>query len=371
MAKVSFHASSNIKRIAINTGGGDAPGLNAVIRAITLSSIRRGWDVLGVRKGFGSLMGEEPFIKLDREAVRGIAHLGGTILGTSNKGIPLNEPVKLKGMKKPMECGDLLVQRLAENKIDGFFMLGGDGSLRMATDLKHRGAKVIGVPKTIDNDLSATHRTFGFDTAVQTATEAIDKLHSTAQAHERVMVVEVMGRYAGWIALHAGIAGSCNAILVPEIPFDIDIVCKKLKDRYKTGRNFGIVCVAEGALPKGGELQFKGPKEKHREQRLGGIGEQVAQEITRRTGIEARSLVLGHIQRGGSPSTYDRLLALRYGAAAVRLAAEGMWGHMIAFTPPTMSYIPLEEATRFTKKVEVTGDEVLTGRDLGICFGDE
>jgi 6-phosphofructokinase 1 len=254
--------------------------------------------------------------------------------------------------------------------IDGLIAVGGDGSLAIGYKLMQMGVPVIGVPKTIDNDLMYTNVTFGFDTAVQTATEALDKMHSTAAAHERVMVVEVMGRHAGWIALHAGVSGSCHVILIPEIPFDMAKVCAHLEQRRKRGRPFGIVCVAEGASSSHAGPLYRGPKEKGREQRLGGIGEWVASEIQRRMNWETRTVVLGHLQRGGSPSTFDRLLGLRYGAAAIRMAAAGLWGHMVTFNPPNMGNVPLEEIVQRTKRVPVDGDTILTARELGIGFGD-
>ncbi len=359
-----------IRRIAINTGGGDAPGLNAVIRAVTLSALNQGWEVFGICDGYDSLLGGTPMMKLDRSAVHHIAGLGGTILGTTNKGHPFETQVKLPGMKKPRLAAEVIVEGLKKRKIDGLIAVGGDGSLGIAYRLMGLGIPVIGVPKTIDNDLPLTAATFGFDTAVQTATEAIDKLHSTADAHDRVMVIEVMGRHAGWIALHAGIAGSCHAILMPEIPFDMEKVCTALDERRKRGRHYALVCVAEGAFPKGSEPFFRSSATKGREGRLGGIGEFVAKEIQERLGWETRTIVLGHLQRGGSPSTLDRLLGLRYGAAAIRLAVAGLWGHMVTFNPPQMGSVPLEEVVQRTKTVALNGDTVITAREIGISLGD-
>lgn len=358
-----------IKRIAINTGGGDAPGLNAVIRAVTLCARRRGWEVVGLRNGYGSLLGMAPVMKLNHDAVLGIAALGGTILGTTNKGNPFETHVTYKGRKRL--AADVIAENFKKMQLDGLIAIGGDGSMRISHQLMQRGIPIIGVPKTIDNDMGCTYRTFGFDTAVQTATEAIDKLHSTAAAHERIFVVEVMGRYAGWIALHSGLSGSCNVILIPEIPFTLDAICRHLLDRKKRGRSHSIVCVAEGSHPQGQGMFYRGGKEKGREQRLGGIAEWLAGEIQRNTQLETRWLVLGHLQRGGSPSTYDRLLALRYGAAAVRLAAEGLWGHMVSFQPPVMGHVLLEDVIRQSKCVSPYEDTVLTGREMGMCFGDE
>jgi len=359
-----------IRRIAINTGGGDAPGLNAVIRAATVSALKQGWEVIGVCDGYGSFLGGEPLMKLDLKAVHHISGLGGTILGTTNKGHPFETNVKLPGMRKPKLAAEVIIDACRKHKIDGMIAIGGDGSLGIAYRLMQLGLPVIGVPKTIDNDLPLTNVTFGFDTAVQTATEAMDKVHSTAEAHDRVLVVEVMGRHAGWIALHAGIAGACHAILMPEIPFDISNVCAALKARKKRGRNYALVCVAEGAFPKGSEPFFKASATKGREGRLGGIGEWVAKEIQSRLEWETRSLVLGHLQRGGSPSTLDRLLGLRYGAAAIRLAVSGLWGHMVTCNPPQMGSVPLEEVVQRTKTVPLNSDTVITARELGICLGD-
>jgi ATP-dependent phosphofructokinase / diphosphate-dependent phosphofructokinase len=363
-------APKRIRRIGINTGGGDAPGLNAVIRAVTLASINRGWEVTGICDGYGSFLGGDPLMKLTRNAVRGIAPLGGTILGTTNKGNPFETQVKLPGMKRPRLGAELVVEGLRKANIDGLIAVGGDGSLSIAYKLMQMGVPVIGVPKTIDNDLMHTSVTFGFDTAVQTATEALDKMHSTAAAHERVMVVEVMGRHAGWIALNAGISGSCHVILIPEIPFDMAKVCKHLAERRERGRHYAIVCVAEGATAASAGPLYREQKCKGHEARLGGIGEWVAAEIERRMGWETRSLVLGHLQRGGSPSTFDRLLGLRYGAAAIRMAAGGLWGHMVTYNPPSMGSVPLAEIAQRTKCVPIDGDTVLTARELGIGFGD-
>jgi len=363
-------APKKIKRIAINTGGGDAPGLNAVIRAVTLAAINQGWEVLGIRDGYGSFLGGEGLVKLTRKGVHGIAALGGTILGTTNKNNPFETKVKLPGMKRARLAAEVIVEQVRAHGIDGLIAVGGDGSLGIAYRLMQMGVPVIGVPKTIDNDLPCTNITFGFDTAVQTATEAIDKLHSTADAHDRVMVVEVMGRHAGWIALHAGLAGSCHVILIPELPFEIGRVCEALIARRKRGRNYALVCVAEGATRRDGEAFYKTAQTKGREGQLGGVGEWVAREMVMSVGWETRSLVLGHLQRGGTPSTFDRLLGLRYGAAAIRLAVAGLWGHMVTFNPPAMGSVPLEEVAQRTKRVPLDGDTMKTAREMGICFGD-
>jgi len=359
-----------IKRIAINTGGGDAPGLNAVIRSVVLAAGERGWDVLGIRRGYTGLLDTTKIMPLDGETVRGITHIGGTILGTTNKGNPFEFPVTLPGeLTTLVDRSDEVVENFKHLGIDALIAIGGDGSMRIANQFAAKGIPIVGVPKTIDNDLTGTVATFGFDTAVTVATEAIDRLHSTAEAHERVMVVEVMGRYAGWIALHSGIAGTADAILIPEIPFEIERVCDKIADREARGRRFSIVVVAEGAKPRGGSMVTKG-EEIGREVLLGGIGHQVAGQIQERTGKETRTVVLGHIQRGGRPTTFDRLLALRFGAAAVRLIEEGTFNHMVALDPPVVRAVPLEEASSRLKTVPLDSDTVHTARDLGISFGD-
>jgi 6-phosphofructokinase 1 len=359
-----------IQRIAINTGGGDAPGLNAVIRSIVLSALRRSWEVLGIHKGYEGLLDTSKIIQLDRDSVRGITHLGGTILGTTNKGSPFAYPTKLPGGETTfMDRSEEVVENFRRLRIDALIAIGGDGSMKIACDFAKRGLPIVGVPKTIDNDLSGTVATFGFDTAVTVATEAIDRLHSTAEAHERVMVVEVMGRYAGWIALNAGVAATADVILIPEIPFDIEVVCEKILDREARGRRFSIVVVAEGARPVGGEMVVKNHVA-GREAQLGGIAELVATQIAHKTGKETRTVVLGHLQRGGRPTTFDRLLALRFGAAAVRMVEDRKFSHMAALDPPDVLAVPLEIATSRMKNVPLDGDTVLTARDLGISFGD-
>ena len=361
--------SADIRRIAVNTGGGDAPGLNAVIRAVVHAGIRRGWEVYGIEDGYDGLFREGGVVRLDRKAVRGITHLGGTILGTTNRGNPLKYPVKADdGSITYVDRSQEVVDRMSDHGIDALVAIGGDGSLAIAHQLSLKGLRVVGVPKTIDNDLAVTTLTFGFITAVETATDAIDKLHSTAEAHERVMVVELMGRHAGWIALYAGLAGSADVILIPEIPYDIEFVCDKIRGRWEEGREFAIVVVAEGAFPRGGEPLFK--QTGKGQQRLGGVAHLLAEQIEEQTGHETRDLVLGHLQRGGAPNAYDRLLALRFGAAAVRLAAEGSFGCMVALDPPEVLAVPLDVAIATTKTVPLDGDVVATARALGICLGD-
>ena len=360
-------------KIAVNTGGGDAPGLNAVIYAVTLAAYRRGWEVYGIHTGYNGLLDTDEITRLTPEKVAGIVSLGGTILGTTNKGDPFAMPVK-NAVGDP-ETRDVSAKILSNFKRLGFDVLvaiGGDGSLRIANRLSAMGMPVVGVPKTIDNDLASTVITFGFDTAVSTATDAIDKLHSNASAHERVMVVEVMGRYAGWIAMNSGISGSADVILIPEVPFRIESVCNKIMDCELHGKRYSIVVVAEGAQAEGGSLIHKGGGEAGRQEVvLGGIGEWVAREIQKCTGKDTRSLVLGHLQRGGSPTTFDRLVALRFGAAAVRLIAEGQRNVMVALRPPTTVAVPLAEAVEKMKSVPLDSDSILTARDMGISFGDD
>jgi ATP-dependent phosphofructokinase / diphosphate-dependent phosphofructokinase len=357
-------------RIAVNTGGGDAPGLNAVLRAVTLTALNKGYEVVGIQKGYLGLLDTKYLVPLTAESVRGITHLGGSILGTNNRGNPLGIRVVENGAERFVDVSDDAVQNFRRLGFDGLIAIGGDGSLAIAAGLAKKGIPIIGVPKTIDNDLAATYVTFGFDTAVATATEAIDKLHSTAESHDRVMVVEVMGRNCGWIALHAGIAGSADVILIPEIPFDVRSICEKVMNRELAGRHFSIVVCAEGAVPVGGDVTTLGSGESGKEVRLGGIAAKVAAEIERQIGKETRSIVLGHLQRGGMPTPNDRLLSLRYGAAAVRLAGEGRWGHMVAFNPPEMTAVPLEIAIESVKHVPVDCETVRTARELGISFGD-
>ena len=361
-----------IRRIAINTGGGDAPGLNAVIRAAVLSAHNRGWEVLGIHHGYAGLLDTSKIITLDRAKVRGITHLGGTILGTANRGNPFEMPMKLPdGTMTEVDRSDEVVENFHRLGLDALIAIGGDGSMRIAQKFQDKGMPVVGVPKTIDNDLAGTVVTFGFDTAASVATDAVGRLHSTAEAHERVFTVEVMGRYAGWSALHAAIAGGADVALIPEIPFDIDIVCRKIMSREARGRRFSIVVVAEGAKPDGGEMVTQGPKELGREVLLGGIGDQVAREIEQRTGKETRNLVLGHLQRGGTPTSRDRVLALGFGAAAVRVIAAGESGVMVALDPPDVKTVPISVATSRIKTVPLDSDVICTAREIGLCLGDE
>jgi 6-phosphofructokinase 1 len=365
-----------IKKLAISTGGGDAPGLNAVIRAIVLTATQRRWACFGIRDGYNGLMMPEEYpqgglIPLDRDAVRGITHLGGTILGTTNTGNPMRFPtVEENGRVYERDRTDELIMQFNHCGLDALIAIGGDGSLAIADTLYRKGLSVVGVPKTIDNDLDKTVITFGFDTAVHFATECIDRLHSTAEAHRRVIVVEVMGRYAGWIALNSGVSATADAILIPEIPYDIHKIAEKVLERERSGRHFSIVVAAEGARPVAGERMVAASASAGRMERLGGIGPKVAAELEAITGKEAREVTLGHLLRGGRPTSFDRLIALRFGAAAVRALDEGQRGIMVALDPPTVNYVPLADSIQRMKTVPPDCDTMLTARDLGIAFGD-
>ncbi len=360
-----------MKKIMISTGGGDAPGLNAVIYAVVHACYRRGWEVYGSRSGYRGLLDLDELQRLHIEDVEGIYSIGGTILGSTNKGNPFSTPVEnLAGEVQVVDVSDKIMRNFRRMGFDCHIAIGGDGSLEIAHRFAGKGMPVIGVPKTIDNDLEATDRTFGFDTAVATATEALDKLHSTAKSHDRVMVVEVMGRESGWIALYSGISGGADVILLPEIPFSMDVVCEKISDNELHEKNYSIVVVAEGAIVKGGSVIAREGELGREEMLLGGVGEWVANEIRQSTGKDTRSLVLGHLQRGGSPTTFDRLLALRFGAAAVRLVEEEKFGHMVALVNSHMGAVPLEEAIKSRKKVNLQSDKVFTAREIGICLGE-
>ncbi len=366
--------SRPIKRIAVSTGGGDAPGLNAVIRAVTLAGHNQDWEVVGIRDAFNGLMYPERYpeggvVPLTPDSVRGILHEGGTIIGTTNRGNPTAYPVlQPDGTYVEVDRTAELVQLFRARNIDALVTVGGDGSLAIAYRLFQAGLRVVGVPKTIDNDLDKTHQTFGFDTAVSFASECIDRLFSTATSHGRVIVVEVMGRYAGWIALEAGVASGAHAILIPEIPFDLEPVADMIAERERRGAKFSIVVVAEGAAPRGGRTSVLTRKVGEPE-RLGGIGARVAAGLAELTGKESRTVVLGHLLRGGSPTAFDRVLGLRFGAAAVRALVEGADGVMVSLNPPTVDYVPLAEATRRMKKVPLDCDAMLTAREIGVNFG--
>ncbi len=361
-----------MKRIGILTGGGDAPGLNAVIRAAVKTAIYEyGCEVLGIRDGYdGFIDGENGIIPLTVESVRGLLPRGGTILGAANRGNPYARKVIRDGKEVMVDVSDEIIKGIQRLEMDALLVLGGDGTLRIAHQLYQKGAPVIGVPKTIDNDIGGTELTFGFDTAVSTATEAIDRLHTTAEAHHRVMVLELMGRDAGFIALHAGVAGGADVILIPEIPFKFESVLAEVRQRVEQGYLFSIIVVSEGAIPQGGAQVFSRGGDEIYTPRLGGIA-QVVGEYVEKHGYESRVTVLGHLQRGGSPTPFDRWLATRYGAAAVRLAAEGKFDRMVALRAGNIVDVPLEEVIATVKRVDVNDDAILTARGMGVSFGDE
>ncbi len=356
------------KRIGILTSGGDCPGLNAVIRGAVKSCDQLGYDCVGFLKGYEGLYDPVQYVQLTPKSTKGILSQGGTILGSTNKG----RFAAVKGVNDRVEIDHHLVEGVKETiwqlGIDGLICVGGDGSLAIAQQFHENGIPVVGVPKTIDNDLSATAFTFGFDSAIECATDALDRLHTTAASHERIMVLEVMGRHAGWIALHSGIAGGGDVILIPEIPWTYDHICHKILHRESQGKKFTLVVVAEGAeLPEGGLM---GEHTDGQQMRLGGIGRAITDEIERRLHRETRLSVLGHLQRGGKPTTFDRVLATQFGAHAVRLIVEGRFGEMICSKPPEMISVPILEAISKIRQVNPHGPAVQAARALGISFGD-
>jgi 6-phosphofructokinase 1 len=365
----------DIKRIGISTGGGDAPGLNAVIYAVVHAAARLGWKVVGIRDGYNGLLQPEQYpgggvVELDTGMVRNIPHLGGTILGTTNRGNPFRAvEQKPDGAMVEVDRSGEVIDAFRRHNIDAHVAVGGDGSLSIALELHKKGLRVVGVPKTIDNDLEATFATFGFSSAVSFATECVDRLHATAEAHRRILVVEVMGRYAGWIALHTGIAGQADAILIPEIPFDIHKVACHLQKENSGSRQHSMVVVAEGAKASGGDVTVKS-REPGRVERLGGIGEALAANLQELTGKEARAVVLGHLLRGGSPNAQDRILGLGFGAGAVYALNHGMNGVMVSLKPPKLDFVPLADAVARLRLVPLDGEAVLVARALGVCFGD-
>ncbi len=360
-----------MKRLGILTGGGDAPGLNAVIRAVVKTArLEHQCEVIGVEDGYDGLLEPSRTRLLRPEDLHGLLPRGGTILGTANRGNPFARKAERDGQVVIEDVSAWLVEAVNHLEVDGLIVVGGDGTLRIAYELHQKfHLPVVGVPKTIDNDLNGTDVTFGFDTAVQTATDACDKLHTTAESHHRVMLLELMGRDAGFITLHAGVAGGADVILIPEIPFDIEVVCQKVMDRVETGRKFSVIAVAEGARPKDGEQMFSRLGNELYVPRLGGISYKIGEMIERSTGIETRTTVLGHLQRGGRPSPFDRWLATRFGAAAVRLAAADGWGRMVGLNGERVEDVPLETAVEKPKRVDPEGEPVLTARGLGIVFG--
>ena len=363
--------SNEIKKIGIMTAGGDCPGLNPVIRAVVRTAILKyGLEVVGFNHGYKGLYNND-VVPLTLESVSGILPIGGTMLYSSNKDNLFDYAVEENGVIVQKDVSDVGVENMKKNGIDAMVIIGGDGTLTSGRDFARKGVKVVGVPKTIDNDLGCTDYTFGFDTAVSVACEAADRLHSTAVSHSRIMVLEVMGRYAGWIALNAGISGGADAILIPEIPYDINKVAQTLKERTKQGKNFSVVVVAEGAKPKDGEVFVSKVIEGSPDPiRLGGIGNKVAEDLEKLVGLEARSTILGHIQRGGSPTSHDRILSTRYGAAAVELLMQGKFGVMVTLDGDDMSYASLEDVIGQNKAVDPEGELVTIAKGIGISFGD-
>jgi len=360
-----------IRKIGVLTGGGDCPGLNAVIRAVVRAAhLKFGWEVIGIEDGFDGLVFSQNLKPLNLEAVSGILHIGGTILGTTNRGNPFKHVDFKDGKKEVCDLSPRIIENVRILGLDAIVCIGGDGTLSIAHDLFELGVPVVGVPKTIDNDISATDLTFGFTTAVDTATDALDKLHTTAESHHRVMVVEVMGRDSGWIALECGIAGGADVILIPEIPFDIEKVCERVKQRYILGKRFSIVVVAEGAKALAGQqIIISEADDEYQNVRLGGISYTVAAQIEKNTSIETRVVVLGHLQRGGSPNAFDRSLATKFGAAAVGLIADGKFGYMTALAGRKITSVRIDQAVKVAKRVDPRSDDVRTAEMLGIQFG--
>lgn len=360
-----------MKRIGILTGGGDAPGLNAVIRAAVKTAVHEyGCEVLGIRNGYDGFIEENGIIPLSLKDVRGILPRGGTILGAANRGNPYARKVIRDGQEVTIDVSDEIVKGIERLQLNALLVLGGDGTLHIAHELYQKGVPVIGVPKTIDNDIGGTDITFGFDTALNIATEALDRLHTTAESHHRVMILELMGRDAGFIALHSGVAGGADVILIPEIPFQYESVVAKIRQRVENGTLFSILAISEGAKPAGGAQVFSRSGNEVYIPRLGGIS-QVVGEYIESQGFETRVTVLGHLQRGGTPTAFDRFLATRYGAAAVRLAVDGKFDRMVALRSSKIIDISLGEALAVPKRVDVQGDSVMTARGVGISFGDE
>jgi ATP-dependent phosphofructokinase / diphosphate-dependent phosphofructokinase len=358
------------KRIGVVTGGGDCPGLNAVIRAVAKASANRDWECIGVFGGYEGLLEPQRTIPLDYHTLSGLLPRGGTILGTANRGKFSAKVGHGESRALPKELLQGVKSGMDALGLFALVSIGGDGSLSIAQQLFEHGIPIVGVPKTIDNDLEGTLFTFGFDSAVTCATDALDRLHTTAESHNRVIVLEVMGRYAGWIALYAGVAGGADVILIPEIPFSYESICAKIQERKKLGKKFTIIIVAEGACEKDGGFVTSGAHNKIGEARLGGIGAVVSAKIEKCTGQESRVCVLGHLQRGGSPTTFDRALCSMFGATAVELVAAGEFGKMVAFNGPQLGAIKISEAIGKLKTVRPDGNLVRTARALGICFGD-
>ena len=357
-----------IKKIGVLTGGGDAPGLNAVIRAVVKAAHNAGVQVVGLEDSFDGLIYPEKSRILGPRDVTGILRLGGTVLGTVNRGNPFVVPIETP--EGTFDYSDRVIEMFQKMELDALVCIGGDGTLAISYEFYKKGIPLVCVPKTIDNDIMGTTSCFGFDTAVSFATEAIDRLHTTAEAHRRIMVVEVMGRYAGWIALHSGVAGGADVILIPEIPYDLDRVAACIRDRDAWGARFSIVVVAEGAHAKNGKSALLEEAHGGYAERLGGEGISCAKLLGELTGKETRYVVLGHLQRGGTPTAFDRTLATRFGGKAVELILKGQFGKMVANHPPDLVPVPLGEVVGKIKTVPLDYDLVLTARALGVSFGD-
>ena len=358
-----------MKTIGIVTGGGDAPGLNAVIRAAVKTAVNEyGLRVVGIEDSFEGLLGRTRVRELKPADVRGLLPRGGTILGTRNRGQFVVRQEEGRAEKSEDIYREAL-DNLARLRIDALVVVGGEGTLAIAAEFDRRGLPVAGVPKTIDNDLAATELTFGFMTALDTATEALDRLHTTAESHDRVMILEVMGRHAGWIALHSGVSGGADVILIPEIPFSMEEVARKVRERDSCAAQFSIIVAAEGAREIEGSQHYQDAGDREGAARLGGIGHHIAHELGRLTGKEARCVVLGHLQRGGSPNAFDRMLATNFGSAAVRALARGKRGVMVSLHAANIRTVPLAEAVANLKTVPVESQLVRTARDVGVSFG--
>ncbi len=357
-----------ISRIGILTGGGDAPGLNAVIRAVVKSATNSGIECIGLEDSFDGLIEPGRSRVLTPRDVTGILRLGGTILGTTNRGNPFAYPIETSDGRR--DYSDRVIEMFHKMGLGALVVIGGDGTLAIAHEFSKHGIPLVGVPKTIDNDIVGTTNCFGFDTAVSFATDAIDRLHTTAEAHKRILVVEVMGRYAGWIALYAGVGGGADAILIPEIPFSLEILAQRLRERDRWGAKFSIVVVAEGALPRDGKRALVEEAREGFVERLGGMGAQVAEALGGACGKETRSVVLGHLQRGGAPTSFDRVLATRFGGKAVELVKRRDFDTMVAFAPPDIVARPLEDIVGKIKTVPLDLDLLLTAKALGVTFGD-
>lgn len=361
---------SKIRRFAVLTGGGDCPGLNAVIRGVVKTFLNNGCEVYGVLNGFNGLINGN-LVPMTHASISGIIQRGGTILGSTNRDNPFKFAVEKDGEIVYEDRSADIIANLNKYEIEALVVIGGDGSLNIAAQLaRESGVKVVGCPKTIDNDLPCTERTFGFDTAMAVATEALDRIHTTAESHHRVMALEVMGRYAGWIALHSGIAGGADVILLPEIPYKIDSVIKKIEDRRASGKDFTIIVIAEGAKPEGGEISVARIVKNSFEQiRLGGAGEKLVREIEERTGIESRCTVLGYLQRGGTPTAFDRVLSTRYGVAAAEACLRGEYNVMVSLCHDKIVTVYIQRAAG-NRQVELDNEIINAGRQIGISFGD-